>query len=76
MQAGYQLILSRISSRHELTTTVSVVHREWVSPAVVTYMMNELLENDAAHPDLTQVAANPDLTQESAYPESAGISSL
>jgi len=28
--------------------------REWVSPAVVTFMMNELLENDAAHPDLTQ----------------------
>lgn len=28
--------------------------REWVSPATVTYMMNELIENDADHPDLTE----------------------
>merc|ERR1712080_452410 len=28
--------------------------REWVSPAVTTYMAMELLENDSAHPDLTQ----------------------
>jgi len=27
--------------------------REWVSPAVATYMAMELIENDAAHPDLT-----------------------
>lgn len=28
--------------------------REWVSPAVTTYMAMELIENDAKHPDLTQ----------------------
>jgi len=28
--------------------------REWISPASVTYMAMELIENDAAHPDLTQ----------------------
>ncbi len=29
--------------------------REWVSSATVTWMMKELLENNAAHSDLTQV---------------------
>jgi len=33
-----------------------LITREWVSPATVTYMMNELIENDAEHPDLTEVA--------------------
>jgi len=28
--------------------------REWVTPATVTWMMKELIENDAAHPDLTE----------------------
>ena len=27
--------------------------REWISPAVATYMMMELVENDGAHSDLT-----------------------
>ena len=28
--------------------------REWISPAVATYMMMELVENDKEHPDLTE----------------------
>lgn len=28
--------------------------REWITPATVTWMMRELIENDAEHPDLTQ----------------------
>merc|ERR1719158_270023 len=28
--------------------------REWISPAVGTWMLNELVENDAAHPELTE----------------------
>ena len=28
--------------------------REWISPATVTWMLKELVENNAAHPDLTQ----------------------
>lgn len=28
--------------------------REWISPASATFMMKELVENDAEHPDLTQ----------------------
>jgi len=28
--------------------------REWISPAVGTWMLNELIENDAAHPDFTE----------------------
>merc|ERR1711970_1423334 len=28
--------------------------REWISPATGTWMLNELVENDAAHPDLTE----------------------
>ena len=28
--------------------------REWVSPATVTWMLMELVENDANHSDLTQ----------------------
>jgi len=28
--------------------------REWVSPAVATYMAMELIENDSQHPDLTE----------------------
>ena len=28
--------------------------REWIAPAVVTWMLNELVENDAAHEDLTE----------------------
>ena len=28
-------------------------HREWVSPATVTWMLKELVENDTAHSDLT-----------------------
>ena len=28
--------------------------REWVSPAAVTFMASELVENDEAHPDLTK----------------------
>jgi len=28
--------------------------REWISPAVGTWMLNELVENDSAHPDLTE----------------------
>jgi len=28
--------------------------REWISPAVTTWMLNELVENDAAHPELTE----------------------
>ena len=28
--------------------------REWITPATVTWMLKELVENDAAHPDLTQ----------------------
>merc|ERR1719228_1160340 len=28
--------------------------REWISPAVATYMAMELIENDAQHPDLTK----------------------
>ena len=28
--------------------------REWVSPATVTWMLRELVENDAAHPDLLE----------------------
>ncbi len=31
------------------------VTREWVSSATVMWMIKELIENDAAHPDLTQV---------------------
>ena len=27
--------------------------REWIAPAVGTWMLNELVENDAAHPELT-----------------------
>jgi len=41
--------------------------REWVSPATVTWMLMELVENDANHPDLTEgldwyfvASANPD----------------
>jgi murein tripeptide amidase MpaA len=41
--------------------------REWVSPATVTWMLKELVENDAAHPDLLDnmdwfflPSANPD----------------
>eukprot|EP00090_Calanus_glacialis_P035855 TRINITY_DN6115_c0_g1_i1.p1 TRINITY_DN6115_c0_g1~~TRINITY_DN6115_c0_g1_i1.p1 ORF type:complete len:424 (-),score=112.63 TRINITY_DN6115_c0_g1_i1:138-1409(-) len=41
--------------------------REWVSPAAVTWMLMELVENDAAHTDLTEgldwyflASANPD----------------
>ena len=36
-------------------TNKTCILREWVSPATVTYMMNELIENDADHPDLTEV---------------------
>jgi len=28
--------------------------REWITPATVTWMMHELIENDAAHADLTE----------------------
>lgn len=28
--------------------------REWISPATVTFMAKELVENDSAHPDLTK----------------------
>jgi len=28
--------------------------REWISPATGTWMLNEVVENDAAHPDLTE----------------------
>ena len=28
--------------------------REWVSPAVVMFMLKELVENDSAHPDLLE----------------------
>jgi len=28
--------------------------REWVSPATVTWMLKEVVENDSAHPDLTE----------------------
>jgi len=28
--------------------------REWISPATGTWMLHELVENDAAHPDLTE----------------------
>ena len=28
--------------------------REWISPAVATYMMMELVENDNEHPDMTE----------------------
>ena len=28
--------------------------REWISPAVNTFLLRELVENDAAHPELTQ----------------------
>jgi len=28
--------------------------REWISPATVTWMLRELVENDADHPDLTE----------------------
>jgi murein tripeptide amidase MpaA len=28
--------------------------REWVSPATGTWMLNELVENDAEHPELTE----------------------
>ena len=28
--------------------------REWISPAVNTYLLRELVENDGAHPDLTE----------------------
>ena len=28
--------------------------REWISPATVTWMLKELVENDADHPDLTE----------------------
>jgi len=41
--------------------------REWVSPATVTWMLKELVENDASHPDLLDnmdfyvlASANPD----------------
>merc|ERR1711887_316220 len=41
--------------------------REWVSPATTTWMLKELVENDAAHPDLLEnldwfilPSANPD----------------
>ena len=41
--------------------------REWVSPAATTWMLKELVENDAAHPDLLEnldwfilPSANPD----------------
>jgi len=41
--------------------------REWVSPAATSWMLKELVENDADHPDLTQgldwyfvLSANPD----------------
>ena len=27
---------------------------EWITPATVTWMMRELIENDAAHSDLTE----------------------
>merc|ERR1719430_2097006 len=34
--------------------------REWVSPATTTWMLKELVENDAAHPDLLENdAAHP-----------------
>merc|ERR1711973_94770 len=29
--------------------------REWISPAAVSWMLRELVENDASHPDLTSV---------------------
>ena len=28
--------------------------REWISPAAVTWVLKELVENDAAHPDLLE----------------------
>ena len=28
--------------------------REWIGPAVVTWMLKELVENDNAHPELTE----------------------
>ena len=28
--------------------------REWISPAVGTWMLNELVENNTAHPELTE----------------------
>ena len=28
--------------------------REWISPAVNTFLLRELVENDAAHPEFTQ----------------------
>ena len=31
-----------------------LLFREWVSPAVVSYMILELVEFDSKHPDLTQ----------------------
>merc|ERR1711942_278652 len=33
--------------------------REWISPAVGTWMLNELVENDSAHPDLTEKLETP-----------------
>jgi hypothetical protein len=40
---------------HSVIEQSLYVTREWVSSATVMWMMKELIENDAAHPDLTQV---------------------
>ena len=29
--------------------------REWISPAAVTWMLREIVENDADHPDMTEL---------------------
>ena len=37
-----------------MSNLCSGIHaREWISPATGTWMLNELVENDANHPELT-----------------------
>ena len=42
-----------ICDRNGVIYRQSPSHREWVSPATVTWMLKELVENDTAHSDLT-----------------------
>ncbi len=42
------------SSRYGMWVDAGIHAREWIAPATAAYLAQELVENDAAHPDLTE----------------------